>query len=64
MLAVGSKAPDWTLQDADGAHLGQAVLATVCTLDDAALFVKMTGPAARVRAEREAFLAFCRSLTR
>jgi len=37
------------------------LLGAVCMLGDASVFVKMTGPRDTVEAEREAFLAFCRS---
>ena len=34
----------------------------ICLIEDQALFVKMTGPAATVNAEKDHFLAFCRSI--
>lgn len=37
------------------------LLGAVCMLGDASVFVKMTGPRDTVEAERETFLAFCRS---
>lgn len=39
-----------------------AMLGAVALLGDRAVFVKLTGPAAAVAAERERFLAFCKSL--
>src|SRR5690606_21160343 len=46
----------------DGPREGFAVLGTLASAGDAMVFVKMTGPQDVVRAERERFLAFCRSL--
>jgi len=48
---AGQKFPDYML------------LGTVATLADETLFVKMTGPAAVVKAEKDHFLAFCKSLS-
>jgi hypothetical protein len=39
-----------------------AMLGLVCELDEQCVFVKMTGPADAVRAERERFAALCTSL--
>lgn len=41
-----------------------ALLGAICLQPDAALFVKMIGPAEEVLPQREAFLAFCRSIRR
>lgn len=41
---------------------GYRMLAVICVLDDETVFVKMTGPADAVQAEKERFLAFCASL--
>ncbi len=38
--------------------------AVLCPLDDATVFVKMTGPAEAVRPERDRFVTFCESLRR
>lgn len=38
------------------------MLAAACELDDASVFVKMTGPADAVEEQRDAFMAFCSSL--
>ncbi len=40
----------------------QGLLGVVCVLQEKTVFVKMTGPAEQVQAERENFEAFCRSL--
>lgn len=45
-----------------GAESG--LLGLVCELGPRTVFVKMTGPTASLRAERERFVAFCRSLSR
>jgi len=47
--------------EVDGGAVG--LLGVVCDLGTQTLFVKMTGPMASLRAERERFLAFCRSLS-
>lgn len=47
-----------------GPKADQALLGTMVPLEDAMVFVKMTGPKEQVKAERERFLAFCRSLGR
>ncbi len=39
-----------------------ALLGAVCPMPEFTVFVKMTGPASDVLAERDAFLAFCESL--
>lgn len=44
------------------AREGYALLGLMLEKDDRMVFVKMTGPAAMVRRERERFLAFCDSL--
>lgn len=44
-----------------GAHQGFMMLATICTLPDQTVFIKMTGPEAEVRAEKDHFVAFCES---
>lgn len=41
-----------------------ALLGAVCVQPEAALFVKMIGPAEEILPQREAFLAFCRSIRR
>ncbi len=41
---------------------GYAMLGTFCPFQDQALFVKMVGPAEQVAAQKENFVAFCRSL--
>jgi len=41
---------------------GAGLLGIVCLLDGRALFVKMVGPAALVRSQKDEFLAFARSL--
>lgn len=46
----------------DDARAGWALVGAVLLQPGAAVFVKMTGPADVVQAEREAFLAFCSSL--
>jgi hypothetical protein len=38
------------------------MLGLICPLPERTLFVKLVGPAATVRAERERFEEFCRSL--
>lgn len=38
------------------------LLGAICTLADSSLFVKMTGPEAVVRAEKERFTTFCQSI--
>lgn len=43
-------------------HTGYALLGVVCRAGDSTLFVKMTGQAAEVRAERDRFVAFVGSL--
>ncbi|MDJ0976027.1 MAG: hypothetical protein QNJ98_16330 [Planctomycetota bacterium] len=49
--------------DMDGqTEAGAGMLGVVCPRTSDTLFVKMTGPAAVVRAERARFEAFCRSL--
>jgi hypothetical protein len=47
--------------DIDGGAVG--IRGLVCELGDRTLFVKMTGPSESLLAERERFLAFCRSLS-
>ncbi|HVY62435.1 MAG TPA: hypothetical protein VHF22_12320, partial [Planctomycetota bacterium] len=44
------------------AHEGSMLLATMAPLDGYTVFVKMVGPEAEVRAERERFVQFCASL--
>jgi len=41
---------------------GYMMLAVICPLKEDTLFVKMTGPASAVNAEKERFKAFCNSL--
>ena len=43
-------------------HKDWTLLGAICELDDAMVFVKMLGPAERVAAAREGFLAFCGSI--
>jgi hypothetical protein len=38
------------------------LLGTICDLGSETLFVKMVGPQATVQAQRESFIAFCKSL--
>ena len=49
------------LAEIDGGKVGMYAL--MCELGSHAVFVKMTGPMEGLRAERERFLAFCRSLS-
>ncbi len=54
-----------TFTDMQGQKRGGAMLlGTMCRIEEVTLFVKMVGPEAQVRAERERFLAFCSSLER
>ena len=46
----------------DDAAAGSMLLGTVCELPGETVFVKMTGPEAAVRAEKESFLAFSKSI--
>jgi hypothetical protein len=46
----------------DVAHPSWGLLGAICELDDAMVFVKMLGPAEKVAAAREAFVAFCGSM--
>ena len=48
--------------EVDGGKLGMYGL--VCELDGQTVFVKMTGPMDALRAERDRFVEFCKSLTR
>ncbi len=65
---LGQQAP---LVEVAGSFTGMAgqqfpdymLTGVVATLADETLFVKMTGPAAVVKAEKDHFLAFCKSLT-
>jgi len=58
------------LVEIPGAYVGMGdadvpaalLLGAVCMLEDASVFVKMTGPRATVEAEREAFQEFCGSM--
>jgi hypothetical protein len=43
---------------------GYMMLAAICPLQDNTIFVKMTGPASAVSAEKERFKTFCNSLKR
>jgi hypothetical protein len=43
-------------------HAGFLMVGTICSLGDQSVFVKMVGPEAEVRAERERFVAFLASL--
>lgn len=52
---------DARVVEIDGGAVG--ICGLVCELDGRTLFVKMTGPSESLRAERERFLAFCRSLS-
>lgn len=60
------------LVQADGTYRGMGdelveeagLLGAVCMLPDRAVFVKLVGPASTVRAARDDFVAFCRSLRR
>ena len=46
-----------------GRQVADAVLlGVICQLPTHSLYIKMTGPAVEVQAEREHFLAFCKSL--
>ncbi len=64
---LGQPAP---LAEINGSFTGMAgqqftdysLLGTVVTLTEETLFVKMTGPAAVIKAEKEHFLSFCKSL--
>jgi hypothetical protein len=44
------------------AEPGYLLLGTICDLGNETLFVKMVGPEATVQAQREHFIAFCKSL--
>jgi hypothetical protein len=64
---LGRQAPlvaiDGHFTGMDGATTSDAMLlGAVCELPEEAVFVKLVGPAAEVRAERQHFEAFCRSL--
>ena len=48
----------------DTAQASSMLLGAICELPAETIFVKMTGPETVVRAEKEGFLAFCRSLKR
>lgn len=52
---------DARVVEIDGGAVG--IRGLVCELGVQTLFVKMTGPSESLRAERERFLAFCRSLS-
>jgi hypothetical protein len=41
---------------------GAALVGAICPLEGSTLFVKMTGPAAEVQAQRDSFIAFCESV--
>lgn len=51
-----------TLVEVDGGKLG--IYGLICGLEDQAVFVKMTGPMESLRAERDRFLEFCKSLAK
>jgi hypothetical protein len=52
---------DFTDMDGQGGE-AFALLGAICPLDAETLFVKMTGPASEVQANKDAFVAFCESL--
>ena len=58
--AVGMLGGEGRLVEVDGGTAG--MLVAVRELGSHTVFVKMTGPPAELRAERERFLAFCGSL--
>ena len=49
-----------SMVEIDGGQVG--LFGFVCELDDQTVFVKMTGPMESLRAERERFVEFCKSL--
>lgn len=52
---------DFTDMDGQGGE-AFALLGAICPLDAETLFVKMTGPASEVQANKDEFIAFCESL--
>jgi hypothetical protein len=54
-------AGDFTDMDGQGGE-AFALLGAICLLDTETLFVKMTGPASEIQANKEEFVAFCESL--